>query len=248
MRTIQRVPRRRTNWPLIGCGCAVSLAGTGLVALVALLLLLPALPGLALQFSGFSSRGSTSTVFSNVPPPVTVQVQNAVVPPDASINLGALGVQAVPPGNSAYQVAVGTSNTGAALATVAFTETGLMDLCFQRSEICASGNSQFHNARIDLRPGGGIIYADVYIAQFGLWQPVGVVLRLDGSRRQFELAGVDVNGVLFDLPPNELGQQVESIARAGNDLLNQISLDASGGRYILREVVIDESTLTLVMQ
>jgi hypothetical protein len=73
------------------------------------------------------------------------------------------------------------------------------------------------------------------------------VLRLDNSRRQFEVAGVDVGGVLYDLPPNDLGGRVNEVARVGNDILNQLTLDASGGRYALSEVQIDDNNLTLVM-
>jgi hypothetical protein len=249
MQRIQRPSTRRNYLPFIACGCIGIVGGAMLVAGIVLLLLIPAMPGLALQFSGFQSKGSTNTVFQNVPPAPTVAVQNAAQPQQATINLGSYGSQpiAIEPNQTQYQVVVGTGNTGAPLATVSFTESGLMDMCYQRADLCGNSNAQYRNPRLDLRPGGAIIYADVYIPNFGIWQPIGVVLRLDNSQRQFQVAGVDVNGTLYDLPSSGLGDQVADVARVGNDMLNQLSLEASGGRYALSQVIIDDTTLTLVM-
>lgn len=221
-----------------------------LVAAIVILILIPALPSLALQFSGFTSKGSTEAVFQNIPPAPTVVVQNAVQPEQVTINLGSLGSQPIniEPNQSQYQVAVGTSNTGAPMATVSFTEAGLIEMCYQRADLCGNSSAQYRNARIDLRPGGAIIYADVYIPDFSIWQPAGVVMHLDNSGRQFQVVGVDVGGVLYDLPTSGLGEQVADVARVGNELLNQLSLEASGGLYALSQVLIDDTTLTLVMR
>jgi hypothetical protein len=221
-----------------------------LVAVIVIFLVIPALPGLALQFSGYKTKGNTETVFQNVPTVPTVAVQNPTVPQEAVINLGSLGSQTIQinPTETQYEIVVGTGNNGAPLATVSFTETGLMDMCYQRADLCGNSSGQYRNPRIDLRPGGAIIYAEIYVPDFGIWQAAGVVLRLDSSQRQFEVAGVDVGGTLYDVPPNGLGQQVADVARVGNETLNQLSLEASGGRYALSQVIIDDTTLTLVMR
>lgn len=247
---IQRPAQRRNYLPLLGCGCAGIAGGLVLVLGLVILVVIPLLPNFALQFSGFTSKGNTETVFQNIAPAPTVVVQNAVQPEQVTINLGSLGTQPlnIEPNQTQYQVAVGTSNTGAPLATVVFTETGLIEMCYQRADLCGNSNAQYRNARVDLRPGGAIIYADVYIPDFGFWQPAGVVMRLDNSGRQFEVAGVDVGGVLYDLPSSGLGDQVADVALVGNELLNQVSMEASGGRYALSQVIIDDSTLTLVMR
>jgi hypothetical protein len=247
---VERPKPRRNVLPFVACGCLGLLVGLAVVAGIVVLLLIPSLPGLALQLNGFQSKGSTEAIFQNPPPVATVVVQNPVVPQQAVVNLGAYGSQeiSIDPNQNAYEVAVGTSNTGAPLATVTFTESGLMDLCYQRADICSANNANYRNPRIDLRPGGGIIYAEAYIPEFNLWQPVGVVLRLDASRRQFEVAGVDVGGVLFEVPPSGMGDRVSEVARVGNELLNQLTLQASGGQYALSEVQIDDNTLTLVMR
>src|SRR5215510_899925 len=130
---IQRPPARRNYLPFIGCGCLGVGIGVMLVAGIVILLVIPALPGLALQFSGFKTKGNTETVFQNVPSVPTVAVQNPTVPQEAVINLGSLGSQTIQisPTQTQYEIVVGTGNNGAPLARVSFTETGLMDMCYQ---------------------------------------------------------------------------------------------------------------------
>jgi hypothetical protein len=248
MQRIDKQPPRRRNWmPVLVCGCLAALAfGMVLVGAIVLLVVVPLLPGLALQSAGFTPRGSTAQVFANVPPVPTIQLQNPVAPTQAVISLGSLGTQELSQSQDSA-IALGTTGDGSA-ATVSFTEDGLMNLCRQRSEICSNANDQFRNANIDLRPGGAIIYADVFIKQYSLWQPIGVVLHLDSSRQQFVVSGVDVNGTLYGLPSGDLGDSVAQVAAKGNDLLRQLTLEAGGGHYSLSEVLIDDTTLTLVMR
>lgn len=244
-RPLPRQTRNRT--PMIACGCLAVMAGIGMVLVVAVILLLPVLPGLALQFSGFEPQGNTEQVFADVPPVPPVEVQNPVSPTQVVLNLGQFGQQELPQ-TLDYTVAVGSSAAGGQLATVTFTEAALMDLCYQRSDICSNTNPQYRNARLDLRPGGGVVYADVFIQQFGIWQPVGVVMRLDASKRQFAIAGVDVNGTLYTLPPNDMSVQIGDIVTSANQVLQQLSLEASGGRYALSEVQLTDTTATLVLR
>jgi hypothetical protein len=208
--------------------------------LVALILLLPALPGLALQFAGFNRRGETAAVFqSNLPPaqPIT----GAVQPVGVSVSAGSYGRFELPAG-AGYQVTV-----GAGQATVAITEQALLDQCRLRSNLCGAGNGQFRNARFDFRPGGAILYADAYISSFNLWQTVGLVLEVDASGRQFTIAGVDVGGALYNVPESGLGTDINRIAEAANDALNQLSVNISGSAYILQSIRLDESSLTLLL-
>jgi hypothetical protein len=94
-----------------------------------------------------------------------------------------------------------------------------------------------------------VVYADVFVPDFGIWQAAGVVLRLDSSRRQFEVAGVDVGGTLYSLPPTGMADTtVMQVALTANDLLRQMTLEASGGRYVLSDVIIGETDLTLVLR
>jgi hypothetical protein len=245
---IQR-PAPANRRPMFACGCLGALVGGLVVLLIGGLLLVVSLPSLALRFAGFSPKGETQTVFSSPQPPAQVVVQNGIQPPQAVIDLGQYGQQAINTNSDLYQIAVGqASDTGGQAAVVTFTEASLMELCQQRSDICKTTTDQYRNARIDLRPGGAVIYADVTVPNLGLSQTMGVVLRLDSSRRQFQVAGIDVAGTLFDLPSGQLGDTIRQIAQRGNDLLSQLSLEAGGGRYSLSEVQIDDNTLTLILR
>lgn len=248
MRIDRPIPRRRgTNWTMIGCGCVGALALGVVILGVGLLLLLPVLPQLGLQAAGFSPKGDTDALFADVPP-ATIAVQNAVVPLEVVVDLGNYGQTTLQGETGAYQVRVGTSDSGSQLAIVTFSENGLMQMCYQRSDICSGANPQYRNARLDLRPGGAILYADVTIPDIGITQTVGVVMRLDGSRRQFEVAGVDIAGTLYTVPPNEFNTLVNDAQRTGNDILNQLTLEQGGTQYDLSEVQISDDTLTLVLR
>lgn len=246
------VRRRRSNLPLIGCGCLGTLGVLALVAVVAVVLLLPRLPALAASVFGLSSRGETEAIFTDSTPVPPVELQNPVQPAEVTVNLGDYGGSQTLSGTDPnYEVAVGTGPAGQQTAVVTFTEAGLMTLCRERSPICNGSDPRYQNPRIDLRPGGAVIYADVTVpTQFGftVQQTAGVVLQLDASQRQFQFAGIDLGGTLYDAPPSELGDTVAQFEQAGNDLLNQLTIDAGGGQLALSEVRIDDTSLTVIMQ
>lgn len=244
---IERPPRRSRTIPLLGCGC-LTLAMACIGAAVAALLLLPALPGLVLQTAGFRSEGSTAAVFAAVTPPPVPAVQNAVSPTQIVIELGSYGSETLAANQYNYTVAVGSDAGGGQLATVTFTEADLLALCVQRSTICGAGNGQVRGARFDLRPGGAVVYADVLVPQLGAWQNLGVVLRVDGSGRQLQAAGVDISGVLYAAPPNELGSILRDAEAAANEALRQLALNAGGARFTLDQVRVDDSALTLILR
>jgi hypothetical protein len=257
---VQRRPasppaRRGSNLPMVACGCMATLVAMSVLAVVALYLLLPRLPNVAAQVAGLSERGQTDAVFQAVTPAPVVPLQNAVQPEQVTVDLGSYGGAQTLSESSAYapyyDVQVGSDPVGRQTAVVSFTEDGLLELCRQRSDVCSGANPQFQNPRIDLRPGGAVIYADVSVpTQYGftVQQTAGVVLQLDPSQRQFQFAGVDLNGTLYDAPPNEFASQIQQFENTGNDLLNQLTVNAGAGQLALSQVSIDDSTLTLVLQ
>ena len=238
---IERQTRRSPS--LFGCGCLIMMS-CAIVAGVALLLVLPVLPGLVIQVAGFESSGSTDDVFrANTPPPPVV-VEDAGPPPQqAFIDFGAYGTQSLNNNLYDYNIAIGSTT-----ATVSFSEQALMAICQQQTTLCSSGNSQVRNAQVDLRPGGAVVYADVFIPQVAAWQRAGVVLSIDGSRRQLQVAGIDMNGQLFSTAADGLGATIAEIERTANDILRQLSLNAGGERYNLSEVRADDTTLTLILR
>jgi hypothetical protein len=243
---IQR-PAGRSKLPYIGVGCAIVLAICLITTVVGAIFLLPRLPEIVLQIGGFQPEGETDAVFANVTPIPTIQIENPVVPSQALIDLGSYGSEPLNPSRYEYMLNVGEVS-GGQLATLTFTETSLMALCAQRTTVCSGTGGVYRNGRIDLRPQGAVIYADVYVAQLGSWQNLGVVMRLDSTNRQLQVIGVDLNGTLFSAPPTELGTIVRDIEQTGNDILRQVALEANNERYLLSEIRIDDTTLTLIMR
>lgn len=240
-------PARRNNAPFLVCGC-MAFAGVMVVVvgIIVVLVVIPLLPGMALQSAGFIPKGQTESLFANVPEPTPIPLENASAPVDAVINLGTLGSQPLPPQTSDYTLAVGNT-VGAPAASLSFTETGLMNLCYQHADVCQTTTEQYRNVRLDLRPNGMILYADVYLKDFSLWQPAGIIMQLNADQRHLDVVGVDVNGTIYGLPPAGLGETVAQIAQQANNLLERISLDASGRRYALDQIQITETAVTLWM-
>lgn len=247
---IQRYPvRPRSSFPVFACGCLSVFIGLLTVAAVATVLLLPSLPNIAAQLIGFTPRGNTDALFQEATPIPTIQLQNPVQPPQFTVDLGQYGQQNLSNDSTLYTLEVGSDQTGTQAAVVSFSEAGLQELCRQRTDVCSPANPRYRNARIDLRPGGAVIYADVTIPELGgIEQTAGVVLRLDGSGQQFEFAGVDVGGTLYDVPPESFGATVSDLERTGNDILNQLWLEAGGEQFVLSQVSIDDTTLTLTLR
>lgn len=244
---IERVTRR-SNLPYLACGCLAVFVGCLVVVGAAALFLLPRFPGVTLQIAGFQSRGDTEAVFAGATPLPTLDVQNAVQPQQAVIELGQYGTQTLNPQLYDYTLTVGTTSSGSEVAVLTFTEASLMALCQQRTTVCSANGTAYRNGRIELRPGGAVIYADVYVPQLASWLPLGSVMQLDASMRQFVVVGVDFNGTLYQAPPTELGRIITDIEQTGNDILRQLILEAEGERYHLSEMRIDDSTLTLVLR
>lgn len=240
----QRVSRAQRNGriPLGLCGCLTGALILVVVLGVGAVIVFLRMPSLALLAAGFTPQGSTVQVFAGQTA-APVVLDNPTTPTQALVNLGASGVQELP----ATVVQTGTID-GSAAATVSFSETDLMNLCVQRTTFCSNTNPQYRNLRLDLQPGGGVVYADVNIPELGLAQTVGVALRLDGSRRQLEIAGLDMGGTLYGLPDNQLGQQARDVAAKANELLQSASLNAGGGVYNLADIRIDHERITFVMR
>lgn len=239
---IQRV-RRRGNIPFMMCGCLSAVLAGIVVLAIGAIILLPRLPGLALLAAGFSARGSTAQTFANAPVTPLIQLEQAITPGQVVVNLGSYGTQDVPTG----YVQTGLADGGQA-ATVRLSEDDLMNLCRQRTTLCSNSNPQYQNVQVDLRPGGGVVYADVSLPELGITQRVGAVLRLDATQRQFEISGVDVGGTLYGLPSGTLGVRVQEAAATANALLQQASLSVDGGQYALTDIRVDENSIMFVLR
>jgi hypothetical protein len=237
---------------MLGCGCLGAFGLLLVVGVIAVVVLLPRLPEIAASVIGMRSEGQTNEVFVQATAPPPVALQNPVEPAQVTVNLGSYGgSQTLTTDNPAYDVTVGSDDTGRETAIVSFSEAGLMDICRQQRPECNGSDPRFQNVRIDLKPGGAIIFADVSVPTgygFDLQQTAGVVLQLDSSGRQFQFTGIDLNGSLYSNPPAELASTVQQFEQVGNDVLNQVSINAGGGMLALQRAQIDETTMTLIMQ
>jgi hypothetical protein len=242
-----RSRRQLPRWAW-GCGCGLILAGGLAVVVLVALLVLPSLPGIGLQLAGFESAGTTEQVFANRPAPAPQpQIQNAAPAGGVSVSAGSYGsidVNAV-----GVQVETGTGGDGNPIAVVSLTEAEVNELCRQRTTLCsAGGNGQIRNARIDLRPGGAIVFADFNVPQLGVWQYAGVVLTLDTERVRFNVAGIDMNGTLYRAPPEGLGVYIDQVESTANDVLRQIALQASGETFRPNAIYADNDRITMYLQ
>lgn len=243
---VQRVTRQST-FPVGGfCGClAVVSLLVVLVGAAAVLIIMPILPGFALQVAGFVPAGRTDEVFVGNLQPVNVTLDNPLSAVSASLQTGSGLSWSIPTDTGSVQIG---GQQGVPVAAIRLSETQLMTLCQTQTTFCAAGNDAFRNIRVDLRPDGAVIYADIYLRDLGLWQPAGLVLRLGASRQQFDIAGVDVGGTLYAIPEGTLGDQVRKIAQEGNAALRGLAVEVGGGRYLLQSLSIDDTSITALLR
>ncbi|MEO8395411.1 MAG: hypothetical protein ABI700_20625 [Chloroflexota bacterium] len=244
---IERPGRRRTSLLPLACGCLAALGILSLILLLGAYLFLPQIIG---RLTGLTPQGKTEAIFADVTPQPTVVLQNPTEIPQITIDLGGYGQQELDTDPQLYHFTLGTGTNGQATMTMTFTEPGLMQLCFQRSTVCGSNSSdpRFKNARIDLRPGGAVVNADVTLPNSTVALPAGVVVRWDSATRKIVFAGVDIGGTLYTTPPQSLADVIASVEQQMNDLIQQVAVDASGGRYTVSEVIITDTTATLILR
>ncbi|MBZ0295873.1 MAG: hypothetical protein K8L99_25160 [Anaerolineae bacterium] len=244
MRIERQVRRSNLSLPMLACGCLTVLLGGGIILVLAGLVFLP---GIILQFTGFQSQGSTEAIFETITPEPTVVVENPQpTPAGAVVNLGQYGTETLNNRLYDYTIVTGSTSSGQQLATLTFDENSLETICQQRSDICGPNNPRFRNAVIDLKPGGAIVNGEVYVQQVGIWQRVGIVMRL--TNNQLTIAGVDVGGTLYTVPPNEFSDLISEVERVGNEAIQQLAVEAGGTSYTLVQIQVTETALTLVMQ
>ena len=243
--------RRRYSGRLLGCGC------TTLLTLVMIMLCvwlygLGVLTPMVLRLTGVDRLGKTDEIFAQSSPVPTVILHNrSSASEPITIWLGALGNDTLIAGTDA-SASTGNADDGGRMAQVSFTEPELLNICHRRSEICRTGNSLYRNVTIDLRPGGAVVYLDAGVGFY--WQPVGVVVQLDGTRTRFYVTGVDVNGIVYDPTSLPFGLDdavidvISQIERQGNELLRDLAVRVDGDQFRLFEAAIDDTTLTLTLR
>jgi hypothetical protein len=246
MKIYRNQPQKRINSLALACGClgGIVVIGFGVVTIVLLLVVPTAIQDTALESAGFEPLGDTESVFNSTsqPPPVLETVAEA--PPAVVIQAGSYGEQTVD-NTGTYDVQVGTVN-GQSTLQMTFNEQDLLSLCQQYSDSCSANGERIRNVRFDLRPGGMVVYGDVYIAQVSLWQTVGVVMRFTADNR-LAVNGVDINGQLYAAPPNEIGGTITEIETIANEVLQQLTVQAGMETYAMQSIYSDDNVLVFTM-
>jgi len=228
------------------------LAVGGFVLVLALILFLPRLPNIVAQIAGLQSQGETAQVFANVTPVATVILNNIVTPDAVMVQVGTYGQSTL--NNTRpqlYEFTLGQNANGASVLRAEVSEQGVQDLCRQRSPVCAgtSPDLRVRNVQIDLRPGGAIVNADVTLPELGGFsQRVGVVLQWNSGTRRVEVAGIDLNGILYNQVPANLPIRFDEIEQIANDALTQTIAQINGQQYRLTDLTITENGLSVTLQ
>lgn len=242
---IQRAP---TRWRGCTAGCILALAALLAVTVIGVLLVLPNLPAIVpaigARIAGLESAGSTADQFQSSAPLPAVDLQNAQSASSVMVTTAQYGNLAL----DARAFTLGQSAGGQAVATAAYSESQLNELCRARSPICGAGDDRIRNAQIDLRTGGAIVRGEVFIPQLNSWQPVGVVLKTGGNSPRLEVTGVDLNGEFFPLPEGEIGDAARRIESAANDALSQAAATIDGQTLQLSELYADDQRVLAVFR
>jgi hypothetical protein len=235
--------RRKSKLPLNKVGCWVIAGGMGLLICLFLSMFMVALPSIVLRIAGFDALGQTSQLLDNsAQSQIAPTLLNGQAVEQVVISAGGLGQTTISGNTSSYTVVVGTSDTGIPLAQAQIDEAGMITLCQQFSTMCSSNSNPVRNAHFDFRPGGMVVIADVFISQLNLWQTLNMVMQLNASNH-LDIVGVDIGGMLYDLPSAQFGDVARQAEQIANQALQALAIQANGAVYDLAEVVITDTHL-----
>lgn len=209
-------------------------------------LLLPSLSGVVLQGAGFEPVGNTDAIFGESPVVPSFDTQDMIVPSNIVLNMPDYGSERINPASDIHTIEVGFLDSQT-VVRVTVSEDGLHDLCDLYTDFCTASGNPVRNARIDLRSGGAVIGMDIFIEALGGWQAVNLVVQIQPPD-QLVFAGIDVDGVLYDFPPGELGNQLAEAQGFVNDFLRQAFLQADGTVYHVSAISSDDETLTVILR
>lgn len=230
------------------CGCLGLLGLMAASLIIGVLVIWPRLPNLAAQAVGFEERGAVETVFMAVTPLLIPVVVNLAPAGPVSFTLGTVASGTLS-GSEGVPVQLGSDPaSGSPAAVVSLTETDLLALCDRYADVCRS-DPRLQNPRVDLRPGGAVVYADVTLPELAnVTQTVGVVLRVNSSGRNLRVEGIDIGGFLYAIPSNDIGQLVRNAEVQLNQAIEQFVLDTAAGQMTLDRIAVDDTTLTVSLR
>lgn len=242
-------PQRGRGLPC-ACGCLVGMLGTAAALIaIALIFLLPNLQPLAMQALGATSLGSTISAFPS-PAAAPPALQNSFRPAQFTLSASSTAPQTLTNDSALWGLMTGADASGSQTASATVSERGLLELCNQRTTICSPNSSdpRVRNARIDLRPSGAIIAADVTLPELGgLPIGVGLALAVGEDGRSLRVIGIDMQGMLYSIPP-AVSDLVATAEQRVNDWLNTLSLQTPDGIYRLSQIYVTDDALTVLFR
>ncbi|MCS7071823.1 MAG: hypothetical protein NZM00_09985 [Anaerolinea sp.] len=206
----------------------------------------PLLPSLLFRAVGLSPQGATDQVFQGQ------NIQRPSAPLDAAavqtftITGTGIGNHTVTSTALAYRLYMGTDAVGSPAARLEISEASLNQLCRERFALCQPGSGPVIVDRIDLRPGGAVIYTSTSADQFdGLTGSIGAVLQVDSTGRRLRLAGLDVNNQLYTLPDSLFGYRPLELEQLFNNALLAATVTAAGSDFRLDQISVIDETLII---
>lgn len=174
------------------------------------------------------------------PPPVeqVAALEVAAAPPQTlSVDIPNVGI--IPLEGARQTLVYGIEST-----VVTLGEAQLNALCRARVALCGdTPTPPVYGATVDLKAGGAMIYGIINFPQFGIYQSVGVAVRIDGANA--DVLAIDYNGRLYAVPEGGIGDAIANIEQRARDALTQV-VGAVGGesvRFVGATLTDDEVTL-----
>ncbi len=110
---------------------------------------------------------------------------------------------------------------GVESTVVTMGEVQLNALCRARVALCGdTPTPPVYGATVDLKTGGAMIYGIINFPQFGIYQSVGVAVRVDGA--EADVLAIDYNGRLYAVPEGGIGDAIANIEQRAHDALTQV--------------------------
>lgn len=223
---------------LSGCTFGLIIASLLIFMVVVFVLIAPAFPLIAMRLAGFEPISANNAQVTAESAPV---IQNAQSATNITLSAGGFG-SAILPASSAYTVQTGTAEDGSTIAQVTISEGGIQTLCAQYTDTCSSTSSTFRNLDVDLGTSTATISGEAYIDALNTWQPISALASLTADNR-LDVQGVNINGTLFAVPNNEIGERIYEVENTLNQALAQLSLQADGSTFNLADITINDAQL-----
>lgn len=221
-----------------GCSCGLIALGGGVILAILVVLITPAIPSIGLRLAGFQPIEKTITQSTAEPIPV---INSARTTSQVILSAGSYGQRTINQ-SSAYTMQIGSDDNNSDIAQINMTESGILTVCGQYTQLCSATGNQFRNVTVNLQNNGATISGEVFIPSIYTWQPISVLISITANN-EIHIDGVEVNGTLFGIPDGGLGQQLRDIQTTTNQALRQLTLQSSEGTYGLSDITITETQL-----